>query len=91
MAPTEPATVFPGLTDGMSGADLGRMVEDGKLLYAYDLARELPTKPITEYMLVAMETVQANKERYARAEARAGKRRPSRPPHFFPSEAEGDV
>jgi ATP-dependent 26S proteasome regulatory subunit len=80
-----------GLTDGMSGADLGRMVEDGKLLYAYDLARELPTKPITEYMLVAMETVQANKERYARAEARAGKRRPSRPPHFFPSEAEGDV
>jgi transitional endoplasmic reticulum ATPase len=78
-----------GLTEGMSGADLRRMVEDGKLLYAYDLARELPTKAITDYMVVAMETVQANKQHYARAEARASKRSPSRPDHFFPGEGEG--
>ncbi len=72
------------LTDGMSGADLKRMVEDGKLLYAYDVARELPTKPITEYMVAAMETVRANKERYANAEARArAPSRPQRPPQFF--------
>jgi hypothetical protein len=80
-----------GQTDGMSGADLGRMVEDGKLLYAYDLARELPTKPITDYMVVAMETVQANRQRYARVEARAAKRSSSRPFHFFPPESEGDA
>ena len=72
------------VTDGLSGADLRRMVEDGKLLYAYDLARELPVKPITDYVLAAMETVRSNKERYANAEARArGQPRPPRPASFF--------
>ena len=72
------------VSDGLSGADLRRMIEDGKLLYAYDLARDLPTKPITDYVLSAMETVRANKERYAQAEARArGQMRPPRPPQFY--------
>ena len=72
------------LTEGMSGADLRRMVEDGKLLYAYDLGRNVPTQPITEYVVKAMETVRANKERYAQAEARArGQARPPRPASFF--------
>ena len=71
-------------SDGLSGADLRRMVEDGKLLYAYDLGRERPTQPITEYLIVAMETVRANKERYAHAEAKArGQGRPQRPAPFF--------
>jgi ATP-dependent 26S proteasome regulatory subunit len=76
------------VTEGMSGADLRRMVEDGKLLYAFDLARERPTKPITDYVVAAMETVRANKERYAQAEARArGQHRPRPPAFFVPSEA----
>jgi SpoVK/Ycf46/Vps4 family AAA+-type ATPase len=79
------------LTDGMSGADLSRLVEDGKLFYAYDLARELPTKPITEYMVAAMETVQANKERYARAESRASSRRGPPRPRFFDVEGEANA
>jgi len=58
-------------TDGFSGADLKRLVEDGKALFAYDRARgEQPGAP-TDYFLAAIETVRANKERYAQAEARA--------------------
>jgi hypothetical protein len=37
-----------------------------------------------------METVQANKQRYARAEALAVKRRTTRPPHFLPVATEGE-
>jgi DNA replication protein DnaC len=58
-------------TDGFTGADLKRLVEDGKALFAYDKARGLPSQPITEYFLSAIETVRANKQRYAEAEARA--------------------
>jgi hypothetical protein len=46
-------------------------VEDGKALLAYDRARGLPPRPATDYFLEAVETVQANKQRYAAAEARA--------------------
>jgi SpoVK/Ycf46/Vps4 family AAA+-type ATPase len=69
-------------TEGMSGADLTRMVEDGKLLYAFDRARSLPLASVTDYVLAALETVRANKQRYATAEARARGLRPSRPPQF---------
>jgi hypothetical protein len=37
---------------------------------------------VTEYLLEALETVRANKERYAQAEARARARHPERPPYF---------
>jgi SpoVK/Ycf46/Vps4 family AAA+-type ATPase len=62
-------------TEEFTGADLKRLVEDGKALYAYDRARGLPTKPPTGYFLAAVETVRANKQRYAEAEARV--RRPA--------------
>jgi len=58
-------------TDGFTGADLKRLVEDGKALFAYDKARSQPTAPITDYFLSAIELVRANKERYAEAEMRA--------------------
>jgi ATP-dependent 26S proteasome regulatory subunit len=69
-------------TEGLSGADLKRVVEDGKLLYAFDRARRESLKPPTDYFLGALETVRANKTRYAEAEAKARVRNPSRPSHF---------
>lgn len=69
-------------TDQLSGADLKRVVEDGKLLYAFDRARKLTTRPAIAYFLEALETVRANKRRYAQAEATARMRNPMRPPHF---------
>jgi transitional endoplasmic reticulum ATPase len=72
-------------TDGFTGADLKRLIEDGKNLFAYDKAQERPMRAPTAYFLTAVETVRANKERYAEAEARARRQRPTRPPWFDPT------
>jgi AAA+ superfamily predicted ATPase len=69
-------------TEQLSGADLKRVVEDGKLLYAFDRAHGSSPRPAIEYFLEALETVRANKLRYAQAEAVARARRPSRPSYF---------
>ena len=69
-------------TEGFTGADLRRLIDDGKTLYAYDRARSLQLRPPTDYFLSAVETVRTNKERYAEAEARARQQRPARP-HWF--------
>ncbi|HEV2947266.1 MAG TPA: ATP-binding protein [Gemmataceae bacterium] len=58
-------------TDGFTGADLKRLVEDGKALFAFDKARSIPSQPITEYFIAAIATVRANKNRYTEAEAKA--------------------
>jgi len=70
------------VSDGLSGADLKRVVEDGKLLYAFARSRGEQTEPPTAYFLRAIETVRRNKEQYAEAEARARVRHPVRPPYF---------
>jgi ATP-dependent 26S proteasome regulatory subunit len=69
-------------TAGFTGADLKRLVEDGKLLLGGDRARGLPLQPTTEYFLRAVDTVRANKARYAEAEARARGQRPLRGPQY---------
>ncbi|HVF10205.1 MAG TPA: ATP-binding protein, partial [Abditibacteriaceae bacterium] len=69
-------------TEGFTGADLKRLVEDGKTLFAYDKARHRPLRSPTEYCLGAVETVRANKERYAAAEAHARQQRPQRPSFY---------
>jgi transitional endoplasmic reticulum ATPase len=69
-------------TEGLTGADIKRVMEDGKLLYAYDRAQSLALKPLTDYFLAAIETVRTNKERYAQAEARAGRYNKVRPAWF---------
>ena len=69
-------------SEGLSGADLKRVVDDGKLLFAFDRERKKQTRPSTEYFLTAIETVRRNKEQYADAEARARMRHPVRPPMF---------
>ncbi len=69
-------------TEGLSGADLRRLVDDGKLLYAYDRARGRPMASGTEYFTRAIETLRANKERYAEAEEQA-RMKPVARPSFF--------
>lgn len=69
-------------TAGFTGADLKRLVEDGKLLLAGDKAGGRPLRPLTAYFLDAAATVSANKRRYADAETRARRQRPVRGPHF---------
>src|SRR6266478_1797896 len=58
-------------TQGFTGADLKRMVEDGKAIYAYDRARDVESMPTTQYFLRAIEAVKENKQHYAAAEAQA--------------------
>jgi len=69
-------------TDGLSGADLKRVVEDAKVLFVYDRARGQATRAPMEYFVEAVATVRANRERYEEAEARARSHRPSRPAIF---------
>jgi transitional endoplasmic reticulum ATPase len=69
-------------TEGLSGADLKSLIEDGKLLYAYDRAHGRPLKPTIDYFQAAAEAVRSNKLRYAEAEAAAKARNPVRPPYF---------
>src|SRR5262249_59453300 len=69
-------------SDGLSGADLKRVVDDGKLLFAYERTRGAQMLPVTDYFVRAIETVRRNKEQYAAAEARARTRHPVRAPYF---------
>jgi len=58
-------------TEGFTGADLKRMVEDGKAIFAYDKAMRAELKVPTEYFVKAAEGVRENKQRFAEAEAQA--------------------
>jgi SpoVK/Ycf46/Vps4 family AAA+-type ATPase len=69
-------------SEGLTGADLKRVVEDGKLLFAYARSRGATMQASTSYFLAAIETVRKNKEQYAAAEARARSRHPVRPSYF---------
>ena len=72
-------------TEGFTGADLKRLVEDAKGLYAFGRATGAEVRNATEYFLEAARAVRENKERYAQAETAAQKRpRPGRLPHFLP-------
>ena len=59
------------VSEGLTGADMKRLIEDGKILFAYDRSRNAAMRPTTDYFIQAIETVRANKERYAKAEAAA--------------------
>jgi SpoVK/Ycf46/Vps4 family AAA+-type ATPase len=56
---------------GLTGADLKAVVEDGKLLYAHDVASSRPLRMADEYFLEAIETVRSNGRNY-------GRRRPTK-------------
>jgi transitional endoplasmic reticulum ATPase len=56
-------------TDGFTGADLKRLVEDAKALYAYDRAALKTPEEFTSYLLTAAEGLRHNKKRFAEAGA----------------------
>jgi len=58
-------------TEGFTGADLKRLVEDGKAIYVYDKARGAELKPTSDYFMRAVEVVKENKQRYEAAQAQA--------------------
>ena len=62
-----------GASRGLTGADLKAAVEDGKLLYAHDVANGQPEKEVETYFLEAIETIRGNQMKFAR-------RRPQRLP-----------
>jgi hypothetical protein len=64
-----PGTASEVSTEGFTGADLKRLAEDGKGIYAHDKAKRLEPKSPTEYFLQAVEGVRQNKQRFAEAEA----------------------
>jgi len=57
-----------GEAEELTGADLRRLIEDGKILYAFDKSRKLPLKEVDTYFLKALETIRQNKLKYAEAE-----------------------
>jgi predicted AAA+ superfamily ATPase len=69
-------------TEEFTGADLKRLVEDGKNLLAYDKAQGRPLAALTTYLAAAVEELRVNKEQYAQAEARARQQRSARPVYF---------
>jgi ATP-dependent 26S proteasome regulatory subunit len=55
-------------TPGFTGADLKRLVEDGRNLFAFDLALQQPLRPVHDYFADALGTLQHNRQRFAEAE-----------------------
>jgi hypothetical protein len=55
-------------TEGFTGAELKRVVEDAKGLLAFDRATNVATHESNEYLLRAIEGVALNKKHYAEAE-----------------------
>jgi predicted AAA+ superfamily ATPase len=67
-------------TEGFTGADLKRLMEEAKTLYAYDLVQAntlkwMTPKPAIDYFLAAVKVVLHNKQRYAEAEEQAKQQR----------------
>jgi predicted AAA+ superfamily ATPase len=58
-------------TETFTGADIKRLVEDAKGLYAFDRIRNSPARPATEYFMDAAVAVRENKQRYQQAEMAA--------------------
>jgi predicted AAA+ superfamily ATPase len=71
-------------TESFSGADLKRVVDDGKGLLAFDRVAGAELKPLTDYFLAAVDLVRQSQQKYAAAEERARAIRPVRPSWFNP-------
>lgn len=71
-------------TDGFTGADLKRTVEDGKALYAFDRVSGKVAADVTDYYRSAAELVRTSKQKYTEAVSRANAAHPLRPAWFHP-------
>jgi transitional endoplasmic reticulum ATPase len=67
-------------TEGFTGADLKRMVQDATAIFAYENAKPRSAAATMSCFLQAIETVRENKSRYAEALANAA---PPKPPNPF--------
>jgi transitional endoplasmic reticulum ATPase len=76
-------------TEGLTGADLKRLVDDGKLQYAYDQSQGRTGRTPTDCFVAAIETLRANRAQYAEADARARARNQGRPGWFSPDLVSG--
>ena len=61
------ANVLAAVSQGLTGADLKSAIEDGKLLFAHDIARSKPLRAPEEYFLEAIAAIRANRRSYARS------------------------
>lgn len=80
---------FAEASEGFTGADLKRTVEDAKALFAYDRSRNSALRESDDYFVRAMDGVRENKKRFAEAEAQAMANAASSKmsfPNFFQSE-----
>ena len=59
--------VLASASQGLTGADLKAIIEDGKLLFAHDKARGKAPRAPEEYFIEAIDTVRANRRNYARS------------------------
>ena len=74
------------VTEGFTGADMKRLVEDAKGLYAFGRATSVELREATEYFIEAAEGVRENKLRYEQAELAAQARpRTIRSGYFYPT------
>jgi transitional endoplasmic reticulum ATPase len=64
-------TSIVGVTEGFTGADVKRLVEDAKSLFAFDRVQQSAVRPATEYFAEAAVSVRENKQRYQAAEEAA--------------------
>jgi transitional endoplasmic reticulum ATPase len=65
------------MTEGLTGADLKRLIEDSKILLAYDKSKSVETEDIFTYFERAADTIRSNKLKYAEAEEQAKLKQPS--------------
>jgi len=61
------ATALASASQGLTGADLKAVIEDGKLLFAHDKARSRPLRAAEDYFLQAVATIRANRRSYAKS------------------------
>lgn len=69
-------------TDGFSGADLKRLVQDAKLKMAVDMTRNRNREAFHQYLLRAASVISDSRLTYARAAARAMEVNADRPRWF---------
>jgi transitional endoplasmic reticulum ATPase len=79
-----------GETDGFTGADLKRAVEDAKGLYAYDLTQGQAARTTTAYLLDAIAQVRANKKKVNFGGVRSAHLRYGFNPHTTPRNENAD-
>ena len=58
-------------SQGLTGADLKAVIEDGKLLFAHDRASGSALRSVDEYLIEAIETVKSNRQNYGKKRLRS--------------------